>query len=62
MTLNDEIRILDEKFKKLDMPFDKGLPILQDLVWEVADRYNMTGPEVLKEYFDWKSKEINKED
>lgn len=61
MTLNDEIKILDEKFKKLNVPFDKGLPILQDLVWEVADRYNTTGPEVLKLYFDWKSEEEKKE-
>ncbi len=29
MTLMDEIKLLDEKFKKLNMPFDKGLPILQ---------------------------------
>ena len=62
MTLNDEIKILDEKFKKMNMPFDKGLPILQDLVWEIADRYNTTGPEVLKAYFEWKSKEIKNED
>ena len=61
MTLMDEIKTLDEKFKQLNMPFDKGLPILQELVWEVADRYNTTGPEVLKLYFDWKSKEGEKE-
>ena len=61
MTLNDEIKILDEKFKKLNMPFDKALPILQDLLWEVAERYNTTGPEVLKAYFDWKSNQNKKE-
>lgn len=57
MALMDEIKILDEKFKHLNMPFNKGLPILQELLWEVADRYNTTGPEVLKLYFDWKSEE-----
>lgn len=61
MTLMDEIKILDEKFKQLNMPFDKGLPILRELLWEVADRYNTTGPEVLKLYFDWKSEEGKKE-
>lgn len=60
MTLLDEIKILDEKFQKMNMPFDKGLPILQDLLWEVADRYNTTGPEVLRAYFDWKSTQIKK--
>ena len=62
MTLNDEIKLLDERIHKMNMPFDQGLPILQELAWEIADRYNTTGPEVLRAYFNWKSKEIKQND
>ena len=40
------------------MPFDKGLPVLQNLLWEIADRHNTTGPEVLRLYFEMKSAEL----
>ena len=43
---------------QLNMPFDKGLPILREIVWKLADKYGTDGPEVLKQYFDWKSKNI----
>ena len=64
MTLNDEIQLLDERIKAIDMPFDKGLPLLQNLLWEIADRYNTTGQEILRMYFDMKSAEqiINNEE
>ena len=40
-----------------DIPFDKGLPILQNYVWSLGDRIGKTGPEVLKAYFDIKSQQ-----
>ena len=61
MTLYDEVKMLDERIKAIDMPFDKGLPLLQNLLWEIADRHNTTGPEVLRMYFDMKSAELKKE-
>ena len=63
MTLQDEVKKLDERIKVIDMPFDKGLPLLKNLLWEIADRYNTTGQEVLRMYFDMKSAELkeNKE-
>ena len=39
-----------------DTPFDKGLPYLQQFVWNLGDKIGLTGPEVLKAYFDIKSK------
>ncbi len=61
MTLQEEIKALDAKFQQLNVPFDKGLPLLQKMVWEVADRYGITGPAVLGMYFDMKSAEIKKQ-
>jgi hypothetical protein len=61
MTLYDEVKMLDEKINAIDMPFDKGLPLLQNLLWEIADRHNTTGQEVLRMYFDMKSAELKKD-
>lgn len=58
MTLAEEIKLLDKKLVEVDMPFDKGLPVLQNLLWEIADRHNTTGPEVLRLYFEMKSAEL----
>lgn len=58
MTLAEEIKLLDKKLVEIDMPFDKGLPVLQNLLWEIADRHNTTGPEVLRLYFEMKSAEL----
>lgn len=58
MTLAEEIKLLDKKLVEIDMPFDKGLPVLQNLLWEIADRHNTTGPEVLRLYFEMKSAEF----
>ena len=58
MTLAEEIKLLDKKLVEIDLPFDKGLPILQNLLWEIADRHNTTGPEVLRLYFEMKSAEL----
>ena len=61
MILNDELKILDEKISNMNIPFDKGLPILQELLWDIADRYNTTGQEVLRMYFEMKSVELKDE-
>ena len=58
MDIIDEINSLDSEIKQLNLPFNKGLPILQQRLWEIADRHNTTGPEVFKMYMDWKSKEL----
>ena len=58
MTLAEEIKLLDKKLVEIDMPFDKGLPVLQNLLWEIADRHNTTGPEVLRLYFEMKLAEL----
>lgn len=58
MTLAEEIKLLDKKLVEIDIPFDKGLPVLQNLLWEIADRHNTTGPEVLRLYFEMKSAEL----
>ena len=59
MTLKEEIMLLDKKIVEINLPIDKGLPILQNLLWEIADRHNTTGPEVLRLYFEMKSAELN---
>ena len=57
MTLMEEVKLLDEKLQVIDMPFDLELPIFQNLLWEIANRYNTTGQEVLRLYFEMKSTE-----
>ena len=54
MTLAEKIKLLDKKLVEIDMPFDKGLPVLQNLLWEIADRHNTTGQGVLRLYFEMK--------
>lgn len=58
--MNDnEIYEKVEEFVKNDLngiPFDKGLPQLQEFVWDLGKKFNMTGPEVLMIYFSIKSK------
>lgn len=34
------------------LPFDKGLPVFQRNVWEIGEKYNIEGNEVVKIYFD----------
>lgn len=38
-------------------PFDKGLPVLQKYLWELGDEIGKPGTEVLRIYFDLKSKQ-----
>ena len=57
---DNEIYEVVERFLKENLrnvPFDKGLPILQTYVWSLGDTIGKTGPEVLKAYFDVKSKQ-----
>lgn len=39
--------------------FDMALPEFQRRIWDVAEKYNITGPEACRIYFDWKSKQGN---
>lgn len=57
---NNEIYEAVEKYLQENLsgvPFDKGLPMLQDYVWFLGEKIGKTGPEVLKAYFDVKSKQ-----
>ncbi|KAF0194382.1 MAG: hypothetical protein FD169_1851 [Bacillota bacterium] len=36
------------------LPFDKALPVMQKGLWEIADKYGLTGAEVFQRYMDWK--------
>ena len=47
-------RLLNE-IKENNMPFDEGLPILQGKLWELADKYNTTGPDIFIKFMDWAS-------
>lgn len=54
---------MDKDFEKLlkeikenNMPFDEGLPILQDKLWRLANEYNTTGPDIFGKFMDWVSK------
>lgn len=38
---------------------DKGMPILQKRLWEIADKYDTTGGNALNIYFSIKGKELN---
>ncbi len=52
-----------EEFMKTelaDVPFDKGLPKLQDYIWNLGGKVGKTGQEVLAIYFDIKSSELEK--
>lgn len=56
---DNEIYEMVEKYLQenlANVPFDKGLPVLQEYVWSLGDKIGKTGPEVLKSYFDIKSK------
>ena len=56
MTITEELMNLDEEVKKLNITFDKALPTFQEKLWAIADRHNMTGPDVFMLYMDMKSK------
>jgi len=55
MTIQEKIERLDREIKELDLPFDKGLPILQEKLWKIAEEHNTTGPDVFMQYMNWKS-------
>ena len=40
-----------------NLEFDKALPLMQDGLWIIADKYNTTGGDVFKEYMNWKNKQ-----
>lgn len=61
MTVIEEIMALDNEIKQMNTSFDKGLPLLQKRLWEIADRHNTTGPDVFQIYMDWKSGKVKQE-
>lgn len=46
---------LDQDLIELDSPFSKELPILRNKVWEIANKYGTNGPDIMRQYFEWKS-------
>lgn len=48
--ISDELEVLK------NIPIDKALPELQNKVWKVADRYQISGFYALSVYMNWKSK------
>ena len=51
------------KTKYRNVPFDKALPPLREKMWKLADKYNTTGAEIWKLFFEMYSdftKEENK--
>ena len=55
MVILNEIKTLEAEISTQlkNLPFDKGLPILQSKLWVIADRHNTTGAEVLRMYFEY---------
>ena len=39
-----------------NFPFDKAFPIMQQRIWEIADKYDTDGPNVMNIYFTLKGK------
>lgn len=50
-----EFQLLDEKIKNFGS-FDKGLPQFQRELWNLGDKYGITGQDVFSQYMDWKNK------
>lgn len=46
---------VNENLKRI--PFNEGLPKLQEYVWTLGNEVGKSGAEILKIYFDYKSKE-----
>ena len=43
------------KTKYKNVPFDKALPPIREEMWKLADKYNTTGAEMWKLFFDMTS-------
>ena len=50
-----DLKMLNQKIKASG-PYDKGLMILQEEAWKIADKYGLQGKEVVEAFLDWKSK------
>lgn len=58
MDENKLIKDIEDELETLkDISIDKALPELQDKVWKVAGRYQISGLYALSVYMDWKSKQ-----
>ncbi|WP_294185266.1 hypothetical protein [uncultured Clostridium sp.] len=57
LVILNEIKEMDKELaaQLANVPFDKGLPVLQDKLWKIANRHGTTGAEVLKMYMDYKN-------
>lgn len=55
MIPREELAKLDQELIELDAPFGQGLPMLRDKVWEIANKYGTNGPDVMKQYYEWKA-------
>lgn len=55
MISREELAKLDQDLIELDSPFSKELPMLRNKVWEIANKYGTNGPDVMRQYFEWKS-------
>lgn len=40
-----------------DLAFDKALPKMQEEAWRIALKHKITGPDVIMQYMDWRSKQ-----
>ena len=55
MIPREELAKLDQDLIELVSPFSKELPMLRNKVWEIANKYGTNGPDVMRQYFEWKS-------
>ena len=56
---NEQIALLVDEYVENNLqgvPFDDALPEFQEMLWNIAEQENKTGPDILKIYMDWKSK------
>jgi len=61
VTIHEKLIILDKELQEMNLPFDKGLPILQDKLWKIAEEHNTTGADIFMQYMNWKALEIQKQ-
>ena len=50
----EELKKLDKKIQAIQSPFGNGLQVFRKLLWDMADKYETTGPKILQAYIDWK--------
>lgn len=53
--MDKDFETLLSELKENNMPFDEGLPILQDKLWALAIKYNTNGADIFGKFMDWAS-------